>query len=124
MLPTNDADLETMYTEQDLIDVATNDGVRVGQTATSEYAVHQFKDSTSGSNQCTIQWDGQTNCPPSLSTVYLQIYNQISGTWETVDSNNSAPADTDFTLSASMSDLTNYMTVGELISCRVYQLDI
>lgn len=124
VLPTTDADLLTTYSEQDIIDVATSDDVRVGQTATSEYAVHQFKDSTSGSNQCTIQWEGQTNCPPSLSTVYLQIYNQVSGTWETVDSNNSAPANTDFTLSASMNDLTNYMTVGELISCRVYQLDI
>jgi hypothetical protein len=59
---------------------------------------------------------------PSLSTVYLQIYNTSSDEWETVDSDNSSNADTDFSLIASMEDLTNYKNISNVISCRVYQL--
>jgi hypothetical protein len=34
---------------------------------------------------------------------------------------NTSNADTDFTLSGSVSDLTNYKDAGNVISCRVYQ---
>ena len=121
-LPLNDTNLETAYSAQDYLDVDTKNDVRVGQTATSQYAIHQFKDfapTTSG----TLEWEGQTNMAPSLSTVYLQIYNRSTG-WETVDSDNSSSVDTDFTLTAYVGDFTNYKDGSGVISCRVYQLDI
>jgi hypothetical protein len=96
--------------------------VRVGQTATGEYAIHEFKDYVGSENSCTLNWEGQSNLPPSSSAVVLQIYNQNSTTWETVDSDNTTGAGTDFTLAGNIADLTNYKTVGNTISCRVYQL--
>ncbi len=123
-MPTNDADLETAYSAQDLIDVSTKDDVRVGQTATSEYAIHQYKDFASVETKCMIEWEGQTDLAPSSSTVYLQIYNRNSSTWETIASDNTSAADTDFGLGASIADLTNYKDGNSVISCRVYQLDI
>lgn len=122
-LPVNDNDLETIYTAQDYIDVATIDNIRVGQTATSEYAIHQFKDFASTETRCTLEWYGQTDLAPSSSTVYLQIYNTSTG-WETVDSDNSTDADTNFTLTASIPDLTNYKNGSNVIACRVYQLNL
>jgi len=96
----------------------------VGQTAISEYAIHQFKEDTGLSANCTIEWEGQTNYPPSLSTVYLQIFNRNTPAWETIDFDNTSIVDTDFTLSGSVADLTNYKDINSIIVCRVWQLDI
>jgi hypothetical protein len=122
-LPANDNNLETTYTSQDETDVSTSNNVRVSQIADGQYAIHLFKDYVGSGSACTLNWEGQTNVAPSTSTVYLQIYNQNSTTWETVDSDNTSSADTDFVLTANISDLTNYRLNGA-ISCRVYQLSV
>ena len=120
-LPTNDNDLETAYSAQDYIDVATKDNVRVGQTATLENMIHQFKNFVGDAPRCMLEWEGQTTQSTALSTVYLQIYNFNTTTWDTVDSDNSSAIDTDFTLMADILDLTNYKDASNVISCRVYQ---
>ena len=118
-LPTDDADLETNYSAQDVLDVGTNDTIRVSQSATEQYAIHQFKDYTEN-NSALLTWDGQTNVPCNESTVYLQIYHRSTG-WETVDSDSLSGADTDFELQAEISDLTNYKDGSGIICCRIYQ---
>jgi len=119
-LPTDDADLETVYSEQDITDVATKDDTRVDQSATGDYAIHQFKDYVGDEASANLEWEGQSTVAPSESTVYLQIYNYDTLGWETVQSNNATGADTDFTLSGNIADLTNYKD-GDIITCRVYQ---
>ncbi len=76
------------------------------------------------SSSVDLEWEGQTNTAPSWSTVYLQIFNQVSGEWENVDSDNSSSAATDFTLSGTVPSLTNYKDGSNVISCRVYQLAV
>lgn len=123
-MPAGDADLETDYSVQDIADVASKNNVRVGQSATDEYAIHQYKDFTGAFASCDLEWEGQTNCAPVFSTVYLQIFNRNTPAWETMDSDNVSAADTDFTLSANVADLTDYADVGGVISCRVWQLAV
>ena len=120
-LPGDDADLETVYSAQDDLDVETKNDVRVSQDATGEYTIHQYKDDVGVSNSTDLEWEGQTNNPPSLSTVYLQIYNRDTPAWETVDSDNTTGIDTDFTLSGNIADLTDYKDGSNIISCRIYQ---
>lgn len=120
-MPANDNDLENAYSEQDYTDVSSNNNVRVEQTATSEYAIHQFKDYAGTVTSCTLLWEGQSDLAPSSSAVYLQIYNRNTSEWETIDSDNATAADTDFKLTANIADLTNYKDGNTLISCRVYQ---
>ena len=115
-------DLETDYTEQDYLDVDAIDNVLVGQTATSQYAIHQFKDYAT-TNSCVLEWVGKTNCPPSVSKVYLQIFNRNTPAWETVDTDDTSPEDTNFTLTASIADLADYKDINNVIVCRVWQLD-
>ena len=117
-MPTDNTNLENNYSAQDYIDVNDKNDVRVGQTATSQYAIHQFKD-YAPSNSGTLEWEGQTNTDPVTSPVLLQIY-KIGTGWETVDSDNSSPVNTDFILTAYVGDLTDYKD-GSVISCRVYQ---
>ena len=119
-MPGDDTDLETTYTAGEVTDVATKNDVRVGQTATDEYAIHQYKYFIGGMASCTVEWEGQTGREPSASAVYLQVYNQDTTTWETLDSDNTSAVDTDFSLTGEVPDTTDYL-VGGVISCRVYQ---
>jgi len=120
-LPTDDADLETSYSDQDITDVGTSNNVWVGQNANLEYAVHQYKEYAGGDSVATVNWEGKSSIPPSTLPIYLQIYNQNTDEWETLASNNSAAVDTDFTLSYIVPNLTNYKTVESIIVFRVYQ---
>lgn len=120
-LPANDNDLETPYTNQDVIDVATDDGTRVGQTGALEFMIHQYKNFVGNNTHCTLTWNGQTDLDPSLSTVYLQIYNRDTTTWENVDSYSASTVSTDFNLSGEILDLTNYKDASNVISSRIYQ---
>lgn len=96
------------------------DDVRVGQTATDEFAIHQFKDYVGTAVSVNLEWEGQSDLAPTSSTIYLQIYNYDTPEWETVDSDNTTAADTDFSLSGNIADLTNYKD-NNTITCRVYQ---
>jgi hypothetical protein len=120
-LPTNNNDLETSYTTQDETDVADDDGVRVNQSATDEYAIHQFKNFVGG-NSASFIWNGQSDLACSASTIYLQIYDTNLTTWETVDSDSTTAANTDFDLTFFKSNLTDYKNNQGIVTCRVYQL--
>ena len=108
---------------QDYTDVNTDNGVRVTQAALGEYAVHQFKDWV-GTPAATFLWNGQTDVACSTSNVVLQIYNRDSTTWETIDTDSTTAANTDFDLTANVSDLTNYKDGNNVVACRVYQLSV
>jgi hypothetical protein len=122
VLPADDSDLEVNYTGSDVTNVSSKNDVYVDQTATEEYILHQYKNFVSVANSCDIEAELKSSLAPTLSTVYLQIYNRDSSTWETIDSDNTSSADTDFILTASVVDLTNYKDATEVISCRIYQL--
>lgn len=120
-MPADDADLENDYTAQEILDVADDDAVRVNQSADSEYAIHQYKNYVI-SPTIQLHWNGQTDIPPTTSTVVLQVYNQNTTTWETLDSDNTTGADTDFDLFGDIADTTNYRNGSNVMSCRIYQL--
>jgi hypothetical protein len=120
-LPVNDTNLETEFSAGDYTTVSLKDNSRVAQTADGEFAIFLFKEYSGGGSSCTIEWEGQTNYPPSLSTVYLEIFNRNTSEWEQLDSDNATNEDTDFTLNGSIADLTNYKDGNTIISCRVYQ---
>jgi len=116
--------LETNYSAQDYLDVDTKNDIRVEQSGLGEYMIHQFKDYVGSETSCTLELEGQADDAPSSSPVYLQIYNRDTPEWETVDSDNTTAANTDFTLTAEIVDLTDYKDASETIVCRIYQLDI
>jgi hypothetical protein len=121
VLPTADANLETTYTDAEVVNVATSDNVRISQLAAGEYAIHQFKNFVGSQTSVSLTWEGQTDFSPSSSTVFLQIYNRNTTAWETIDSDNTTGTNTDFTLTAVISDLTNYKDADFVIACRIYQ---
>jgi hypothetical protein len=124
-LPANDNNLTTNYSVQDYLDVDTVNNVWVSQDASGgSYTIHEFKNFTGELSACTLECVSQTTLLPSSSTVYLQIYNVNTTTWDTVDSDNSSPVDTNFTLTAYIADLTNYKDGSGIITCRTWQKSI
>ena len=123
-LPIGTDDLETYYTEQEEINVENSDNLRVPQTGAEQYMLHSFKNFVEQAPSCTVIWEGRSTLAPSVSPVYLQVYNHNTDEWETIDSNNTAPDDTDFELRDTINDMDDYRNENQLIFCRVYQLAI
>jgi len=122
-LPGNANDLEFAYSAQDYIDVSSDNEVRVAQTATSQYAIHEFKNYVGVVSSVNLLWQGQSTLAPSTSKVLLQIWDNDGSTWEDVMENNAAEANTDFELSGTISsDIDHYRDTSNVITCRVYQL--
>lgn len=124
VLPTNTNDLETLYTEGEEITVENQDGQLVGQEGALEYMVHLFKVFVGENTYAQIECVAQSDLAPNLSAVYLQIFNNLSSLWETLDSNNTAHANQDFSFFETIEDLTNYKDDQNVVVCRVYQLAI
>ena len=124
-LPTTNADLATVYTAQDLTDVATDDGIRVA--ITTDYAtgipIHLYKYlSENPGSAITLTWNGQSSVAPSRKSVYLQIWNFNSSAWETLATESGAAANTDFTMTGVQStNLAYYYDGGNFVHARVYQ---
>jgi hypothetical protein len=126
-LPLNDNDLSVIYSDQDYIDVATIDQIRVSQSATGEYTVHQYRiyaGELIDHNECTIYWVGQTDLATSISPVYLQVYNQSTDEWETLFTESTCPANQDFSMDTYIVNLTNYKDDNFVVSFRIYQLSM
>ena len=122
ILPTNDDDLETAYTEQQEIDVATSDDTRVTQTGTSQYMVHQFKSFVGQRTYAEIKAEFQSTLAGTSSTIYFQVYNRTTSSWTTIDTDSFISENKDMAFVYSLSDLTNYKDSRNVISVRVYQL--
>jgi hypothetical protein len=120
-LPDNNNDLKTLYTSEEETNILNRDSVMVGQTGTLQYMIHQFKNFVGETTFCNIEWQGQSTLAPSVTPVYLQIWNHLINLWETIDINSTAYVDTDFELKANIGDLTNYKNSSNIITCRVYQ---
>jgi hypothetical protein len=124
-LPTTNTLLAVSYSPQDVTDVSTSDDVRVGQTGIvgTDFVIHQFKRSgLNNTSTISVSIELQSDLAPSISPVYLQIYNVDSGIWETIDSDSTTAASTDFILSATVSsNKEDYYEPDFTITCRVYQ---
>jgi len=123
-LPSGVTDLENIYTEQEMTDIVDDNSVRITQDATSEYAIHQYKNDVGTYPSGIFRWNGQSSLAPSSSPVVLQVYKVNGTTWETKDTKSTGDADTDFDLSFSLADLTDYKDGDGIVTCRVYQQNV
>jgi len=81
--------------------VALEDNQYDDISSSGKYAVMQFKDQKFG-NSYEATWIGKSNIAPSTSPVYLQIWNYTKSEWETLTMNDTADANTKFTLTKTL----------------------
>lgn len=121
----NDIGLSTVFTTADFKKVSSDDDSFLELTGSQRYSKYLFKKTNERANSSqpfTITWKGKSTVAPSSSTVYLQVYNRNSGAWETVDSDSSTGADTEFPLEGTISTNTAYYYDSSYtVSVRVYQ---
>jgi hypothetical protein len=127
-LPTNDSGLASAFTNTDYTNVASVDGSRTQQIGTTSYNIFLFKKHhANNTDNISITWTGQSTLATSTTTATLQIYNYNSATWASLSSDSATAANTNFTLTGSLSSsVGNYYTAnlfgtGYIISARVYQ---
>jgi len=124
-LPSKDNNLTNVFSPQEYLDVENLDGRTSIQTSDGGYSTFLFKNKNTNQETISATWTGKSNIAPSSSTVYLQIYNRASTTWETLDTDSTSSVDTNFTLTGTQTtNLSNYFDDNYWISCRVYQQTI
>ena len=129
VLPTNDNDLSTIYTEAEVektmreSDQYPDVEDDIDQEGVLQYMIHQFKAFVGSVYTFGIDFSGESSLAPSSSPVHLQIFNQVTHLWETLDSNDLYSAEVTFELKVRRMLAANYVK-NNLISCRVWQLAI
>ena len=125
-LPADDSNLDTSFICTDYAKVAVDDNIYVQQCARDTldpYAIFEWKNqNTSNLDTITSTCKLKTSIAPSVSTVYLQIYNQTDDVWETLDFDNTSNADVYFVLSGvKIGDLSKYYNGLFWTTHRIYQ---
>ena len=126
-LPTDDTDLTTLFSGTEETDVLDYDSTTVDQTgdATNTISAFLFKVRVAdNASPITVSWTGQSSLAPSSATVTLEIYNYNTSSWETLDTDSSTAADTDFILSGETPidpALVDDYFSGFFMACRVKQ---
>lgn len=122
-LPLTSDELAIPYGAEDDIAVATDDGSRVPVTGDQAYLAHEFKRiNNTNKDSATITVNLQTTLDPTTQTVYLQVWNNTTELWETIDSDSTSLVNTDFDLTYTISsNQTDYYDSEYTITYRVYQ---
>lgn len=126
-LPTDTAYLANAYTTGQLAQVFADDADRL--TIASNHSegkkeVHMFAmASTLGNTEdINIHLNLRTGTPATSLPVVLQIWNFDSSAWETIATNNTAAANTDFDLDGVIdSDHADYYSPKDVVYVRFYQ---
>lgn len=124
-LPSDKNDLAIIYTTPEEGDVYYSDTAYVALSgSTSNYLLHQYKKQNDNRHdRIKVRIDLKSSYAPTSSTVYLQIWNGITNSWETLDSNATYAADTEFSLYGDVTE-TSYYDFRESfaeVAFRVYQ---
>jgi hypothetical protein len=122
-LPTTSDELAIPYGSEDDIAVSEDDDIRVPVTGSTTYLMHEFK-SENNSNQDSIKItvNLQSTLATTNQTVFLQIWNENSGAWGTVDSSSNKNANKDFNLTYTQSNnQSHYYDDNYTVTFRVFQ---
>jgi hypothetical protein len=122
ILPGNADLLAESYTATDYSDVSSDNAV-YKDFSSSGFIIEQFwKYNTNSTDDINMTVNMKSSLAPTVSTVYLQIYNYNTSTWTTIATNAAAAVDTDFTLTGSQTVTpANYYTTNNKVAVRIYQ---
>jgi len=90
----------------------------------SEYVIAEYKyQHKNNTDNIQITWHGRSTLASTVSSILLQIYDNVLGGWVTIASETRVPADKDFEIKATQTtNLSNYYDSANRIVVRIYQL--
>lgn len=125
-LPASSADLTYYFDPEGYADAAADDNSdRDALTSAANYPVVNFVTKNATNSQAiTATWNGQSSAAATSAAVYLQVFRFGStNAWQTVASNATSAASSDFTLSGNInSALAEYYDASNWTYWRVYQV--
>lgn len=121
--PTTDSDLALELTPSEYNALRDNDNVYATLQMKEDDNVFLFKrQNINNTDTIVISLIAKSEVAPSSSQALLQIYNQDSDSWETLDSDNTTSANTEFTLEGVVdTNVANYYATDNWVSFRLYQ---
>lgn len=120
--PTGNTDLANKFNAVNYGNVSVDDGDYFIERG-SKYMIREYK-STHQNNidNISMTWKGRSTLAPTISPVFIQIYNVSTGLWETLGSNTLSSADTDFQVIVTQStNVSNYYDSTSTVTFRSYQ---
>lgn len=126
LLPSGREDLAIIYTDQEEIDVSTQNGVFVDiDTSSSFYLLHQYKiNNENNHNYIIVRIHAKSTLAATSSPIYLQLYNFATASWNTLTINNYSKSNEEFDLIARIyEDQANYYNIfsSDQVVARIYQ---
>lgn len=125
LLPGTNSDLATIYTEQEVINVSTKDGIGVDiQGSSPIYLIHQYKlRHINNYDAINIIIDVKTTALSLSSPVYIDIWNSRTSEWETIATEKNSILDEIFRIRGNViTNLSDYYQGSQNeITIRIYQ---
>lgn len=120
--PSTSNDLVNPFNSIQYGNVSTNDGGYQIQTG-SQVIIQEYKSlHQNNTDNINFTWWGRSTVAPSVSPFYVQVYNQNTLSWQTVASQTTQPADTDFGITVSITTTPgNYYNTSNQVIFRTYQ---
>jgi len=119
-LPTFKGDLPYIYRAADRAAVAALDGSAV-QTR-GHFAIHQYQFSIAPGSATQIRWKGTSSLASNLSTVYFQLWNVSTETWDQIATDVITGAGSTISLFGAIpSNSALYIDANNRITARVWQ---
>lgn len=121
-LSTTSADLLSDLNAYQVSNLSGDDGDYYIQRGSEFTALHFQRITTSNTQNINIIWKGRSTESSIVSPIYLQIFNQNSAQWETLDYDNTQISDKDYILNGLVTaNLSNYYDSNFQVTCRIYQ---
>lgn len=120
-LPSNDDSMSNLFVSGDYDDVAAQDDTTFDLLYSDKGVILLKKLVLTGENiQAKVRF--KSTLAPSTANLVLQVYNQNTPAWETVDIDNVTVADTYAFLEANIiTNVANYLDENNIATFRVYQ---
>jgi hypothetical protein len=119
-LPTDNAILSYVYSAGDVTNVATLDDVTVD--IRGRFAIHQYQVDAAMATSAQFQWKGFSTHPTSISTLYLQAWDDATAEWVTLATDSTTAAGDLITVLGAMgTNIIDYKDENAWITIRVWQ---
>jgi hypothetical protein len=104
--------------------VHTLNNIFYGQSAVEKYSIIQFKDRNFGSKEgLSLTCILKTSLSPAFSSVFIEVFNHSTSTWDVLGENDTAVKNIRFTFLVTIlkKDTAKYHDVESWITCRISQ---
>lgn len=121
-LGTDDARLGTVASSGEFTNLQLDNNTFLDVGGANFLVIQQENYHTNATDNIVVTWKGKSSTAASTDTIYLQAYDYNTDAWVQIDSDSATAADTEFTLTSTLTSTDYYDTsANNKTTTRVYQ---